>query len=323
MKAIVYEKYGPPDVLHVSEVEKPAPQENELRIQVHATTATLYDCWVRSSTAPPGFWLMSRLGSGFLRPKQPILGTELAGEVEAVGSEVTRSKVGDQVYGFAANLGAYAEYICLPENALGLKPANLTYEEAAAVPQGALTALHFLRKADIQNGQKVLVFGAAGGVGGYAVQLAKHHFGAEVTGVCSTSKIDYVKSLGADQVIDYTREDFTKNGQTYDVIFDTVGKSPVLRTNRSLTKDGAYLFSTFGIPKLIAFVWLKLTSSSKVIMGLVEESSEDLTFLKELIEAGNLRPVIDRRFPFDQAADAHSYVEAGQKRGQVVITLEA
>jgi NADPH:quinone reductase-like Zn-dependent oxidoreductase len=227
MKAIVYTKYGPPDVLQLKEVEKPTPKDNEVLIRVHATTATLYDCWVRSSTAPPGFWLFSRIGSGFRTPKQPILGTELAGEIEAVGAEVTRIKVGDQVFGFSANLGAYAEYICMSEGSVGIKPANMSYEEAATVPQGALTALYFLRKGNVQSGGKVLIFGASGGVGGYAVQLSKHYFGAEVTGVCSTSKIEYVKSLGADQVIDYTKEDFTKNGQTYDVILDTIGKIPL------------------------------------------------------------------------------------------------
>jgi NADPH:quinone reductase-like Zn-dependent oxidoreductase len=321
MKAIVYTKYGPPDVLQLKEVEKPTPKDNEVLIRVHATTATLYDCWARSSTAPPGFWLFSRIGSGLREPKQPILGTELAGKIEAVGAEVTRINVGDQVFGFSSNLGAYAEYICLPEGAVAIKPANLTYEEAAAVPQGALTALHFLRKVNVQSGAKVLIFGASGGVGGYAVQLAKHYFAAEVTGVCSTSKIEYVKSLGADQVIDYTKEDFTKNGQTYDIIFDTVGKSPVLRSSRSLQKEGFYLFTTFGIPKLFPFLWLNLTSSQKVIMGLVEESSEELTFLKELIEEGKIKTVIDRRYPLEQANEAHRYVESGQKKGQVVITV--
>jgi NADPH:quinone reductase-like Zn-dependent oxidoreductase len=229
--------------------------------------------------------------------------------------------VGDQVFGFSANLGAYAEYICLPEGAVGIKPANMIYEEAASVPQGALTALYFLRKGNVHRGDKVLIFGASGGVGGYAVQLAKHHFGAEVTGVCSTSKIEYVKSLGADQVIDYTKEDFTKNGQTYDVIFDTVGKSSVIRSKRSLKNNGFYLFGTFGLPKLLPFLWLNLTSSQKVIMGLVEESSEELGFLKELIEEGKIKSVIDRRYPLEQAAEAHKYVETGQKKGQVVITV--
>jgi NADPH:quinone reductase-like Zn-dependent oxidoreductase len=322
MKAIVYEKYGPPEVLHLKEVAKPIPIEDEVLIRIYATTATLYDCWARSSTAPPGFWLFSRIGSGLRKPKQPILGTELAGEIEAVGAEVTRINAGDQVFGFSSSLGAYAEYICMPEGAVGIKPANMTYEEAAAVPQGALTALHFLRKVNVQSGGKVLIFGASGGVGGYAVQLAKHHFGAEVTGVCSTSKIEYVKSLGADQLIYYTKEDFTKNGQTYDVIFDTVGKSPVLRSSRSLHKEGFYLFTTFGIPKLFPFLWLTLRTSQKVIMGLVEESSEDLLFLKELIEDGKIKAVVDRRYPLEQAADAHRYVETGQKKGQVVITID-
>ena len=322
MKAIVYTEYGPPDVLHLKEVAKPIPKKNEVLIRIYATTATLYDCWARSSTAPPGFWLFSRIGSGIRKPKQPILGTELAGEIEAVGADVTRMKVGDQVFGFSANMGAYAEYICLSQGAVGIKPANLTYEEAAAVPQGALTALYFLRKGDVQSGSKVLIFGASGGVGSYAVQLAKHQFGAEVTGVCSTSKIDYVKSLGADQVIDYTKDDFTKNGQTYDVIFDTVGKSPVFRSSRSLKKEGFYLFSTFGLPKLVPFQWLNLTSNQKVIIGLVEESSEELAFLQELIEEGKVRPVIDRHYPLEQAAEAHRYVETGQKKGHVVITID-
>jgi NADPH:quinone reductase-like Zn-dependent oxidoreductase len=322
MKAIVYENYGPPDVLQLKKVEKPAPKDNEVLIRVHATTATLYDCWARSSTAPTGFWLFSRIASGLRTPKQPILGTELAGEIESVGAEVIRMKVGDQVYAFSANLGAYAEYICLSEGAVGIKPVNMTYEEAAVVPQGALTALHFLRKGNVQSGGKVLIFGASGGVGGYAVQLAKHHFGADVTGVCSTSKIEYVKSLGADHVIDYTKEDFTRNGQIYDVIFDTVGKSSVLRSKRSLKKEGFYLFTTFGLPKLFPFLWLNLTSSQKVIMGLVEESRDDLIFLKELIEEGKLKSVIDRRYPLEQAAEAHRYVETGNKKGQVVIAVE-
>jgi NADPH:quinone reductase-like Zn-dependent oxidoreductase len=321
MKAMAYTRYGPPEVLHLQEVPKPIPNEDEVLIRIFATTATLYDCWARSSTAPPGFWLMSRMSSGLRTPKQPILGTELAGEVEAVGAEVSRIKVGDQVYGFTENLGAYAEYVSMQESAVGMKPANMTYEEAAAVPQGALTALHFLRKANIQSGDKMLVFGASGGVGGYAVQLAKHHFGAEVSGVCSTSKIEYVESLGADHVIDYTKEDFTRKGQTYDVIFDTVGKSAVLRSSRALKKEGLYLFTTFGLPKLFPILWLGLTSSQKAIMGLVEESGEDLMFLKELIEAGKMKPVIDKRYPLEQAAEAHRYVESGRKTGNVILTV--
>jgi NADPH:quinone reductase-like Zn-dependent oxidoreductase len=323
MKAIVYEKYGPPEVLQLQEVEKPTPKANEVLIRVHATTVTTYDCWARSSTAPTGFGLLSRIASGIRKPKQPFLGTELAGEIEAVGKDVTLFKKGDQVFGFLGmGMGAYVEYICLPEDGmLAIKPTNMTYEEAAAIPQGALTALYFLRKGNIQSGHKILVFGASGGVGSYAVQLAKH-FGAEVTGVCSTTKLELVKSLGADKVIDYTKEDFTKSGEIYDIILDTIGKSSVSRSKRSLKKEGFYLFTTFGLPKLFQIQWLKMTSSKKAITGLLEEKTEDLIFLKELIEAGKLKSVIDRRYPLEQTAEAHGYVETGQKKGQVVITVE-
>ncbi len=322
MKAIVCTKYGPPEVLQLKEVEKPTPKDNEVLIKVFATTVTKYDCWARSSTAPSGFGLLSRIASGIRKPKQPILGTELAGEIEAVGKDVKLFKKGDQVFAFLMNLGAYAEYVCMPEDGLvALKPTNMTYEEAAAVPQGALTALFFLRKGNIQSGQKVLIFGASGGVGTYAVQLAKY-FGAEVTGVCSTTKLELVKSLGADKVIDYTQEDFTKSGETYDIIFDTVGKSSVSRSKRSLKKEGFYLFTTFGLPKLFPILWLKMTSSKKAIIGVLEETTEDLIFLKELIEAGKIKSVIDRCYPLEQAAETHRYVETGQKKGQVVITVE-
>ena len=321
MKAMVYEEFGPPEVLQLKELEKPVPKENEVRIKIHATSVTKYDCWVRSRTAPPGFGLLLRLSSG-RKPKQPVLGTELAGEIEAVGRAVTRLKVGEQVYGYCGmNLGAYAEYICLPEEAVVQKPDNLSYEEAAAVLQGALTALYFLRRGNIQHGNKVLIFGASGGVGGYAVQLARHHFGAEVTGVCSTSKLDYVKSLGADSVIDYTKEDFTQNGKVYDIIFDTVGKSSVSRTRKSLKENGSYLLTTFGLPTLAQVLWFSKTSSQKFEMGALKEKTEDLIFLKDLIEAGVITPVIDRCYSLEQAAEAHRYVESGRKKGNVVITL--
>jgi NADPH:quinone reductase-like Zn-dependent oxidoreductase len=321
MKAIAYEQYGPPEVLQLKEVEKPAPREDEARIEVHATTVTKYDCWVRSCTAPPGFGLLMRIASG-RKPKQPILGTELAGEIEALGKDVTRLKVGDQIYGFCGmNLGAYAEYICLPEEAVTLKPDNLSYEEAAAVLQGALTALYFLRKANIQRGQEILIFGASGGVGSYAVQLAKRHFGAEVTGVCSTAKLAFVKSLGADQVIDYTKEDFTQNGLVYDVIFDTVGKTSVSRTRKSLKAKGSYLLATFGLPMLIQLLWFSRISSQNFEIGALEEKTEDLIFLKDLIETGVINPIIDRCYPLEQAAEAHRYVEAGHKKGSVILTV--
>jgi NADPH:quinone reductase-like Zn-dependent oxidoreductase len=242
MKAIVYTKYGSPDVLELTEVEKPTPKPNEVLIRIYATTATKYDCWQRSSTAPTGFGLLSRITSGIRKPKQPILGLDISGEIETVGKDVKLFKKGDQIFGITMGLGAYAEYICLPEKGvLAIKPANMTYDQAAAVPQGALTALYFLRKGKIQSGQKILVFGASGGVGLFAVQLSKY-FGAEVTGVCSTQKIELVKSIGADKVIDYTKEDFTKHGETYDIIFDTVGKSPFSGSKRSLKKEGIYLY---------------------------------------------------------------------------------
>jgi NADPH:quinone reductase-like Zn-dependent oxidoreductase len=323
MKAIIYENYGPPEVLQIKEVEKPTPKSNEVLVKVHATTVTLFDCWQRSSTAPPGFGLLSRIASGIRKPKQPILGTEFAGEIDAVGEEVARFKKGDQVFGFTGmQLGTYAEYLCLPEDGmLATKPTNVTYEEAAAIPYGALTALYFLRKGNIQGEQKVLIFGASGGVGNYAVQLSKH-FGVEVTGVCSTKKLEFVQSLGADHIIDYMQEDFTKSGEIYDIIFDTIGKSPFSGSTRSLKKEGVYLFATFGLPRFLRILWFKLTSGKKVgPLGVVEERTEDLVFLKQLIEAGKIKPVVDRIFPMEQAAEAHRYVESGRKKGNVIITV--
>ena len=323
MKAIVYTKYGPPDVLQLIEVEKPTPKDNEILVKVYATTVTLYDCWMRSSTSPPGFGLLMRIAIGIRKPKQPILGTELAGIIDAAGKDVKLFRKGDQVFGYLGmSLGAYVEYKCLPEDGvLAIKPINMTYEEAVAVQQGALTALFFLRKGNIQRGQKVLIFGASGGVGSFAVQLAKY-FGAEVTGVCSTPKLELVKSLGADKVIDYTKEDFTKSGEIYDIILDTIGKSSVSRSERSLKKEGFYLFTTFGLLKLLQILWLQMTSSKKAFYGTLEERTADLIFLKGLIEAGKLNSPIDRHYPLEQAAEAHRYVETGQKKGQVVITVE-
>lgn len=321
MKAIMYEKYGPPDVLQLREVPKPSPGNDEVLIKVFATSVTKYDTWMRSSTAPPGFGLISRIASGIRKPKQPILGTELAGEIEAVGKDVKRFTKGDPVFGYMGmRLGAHAEYVCLPENSAATKPDNMTYEEAGSVLQGALTALFFLRKAHIQSGQKVLVFGASGGVGSYAVQLAKY-FGAEVTGVCSTAKAAWVKSLGADHVIDYTQEDFTRSDQSYDVIFDTIGKTSVLPSKNVLKDDGYYLFATFGLPMLAQILWLSRTSNKKVFLGALHEETEDLVFLKDIIETGMVRSTIDQCFPLEQAVDAHRYVETGSKTGNVVITM--
>ncbi len=323
MKAIVYSKYGPPEVLQLKEVEKPVPKVNEVLIRIYATTVTKYDCWTRSCTAPPGFRLLTRMASGIRKPKKPIIGMELAGEIDAVGNAVKLFKKGDQVFGISLmNMGAYAEYICLPEDGVvTIKPTNMTYEESTAIPYGALTALHFLRKVNIQSGQKILVFGASGGIGLYVVQLAKY-FGAEVTGICSTAKLELVKSLGADKVIDYTKEDFTKRDEIYDIIFDTIGKSPFSGSKKSLKKDGIYLFTTFGLPRLLRMFWLKLTSKKKVVFDVIDPKSEDLIYIKELIEAGKLKSVIDKRYPLEQIARAHRYVETGHKKGQVVITID-
>ncbi|NVM19327.1 MAG: NAD(P)-dependent alcohol dehydrogenase [Candidatus Lokiarchaeota archaeon] len=318
MKASVITKFGPPEVLQLKEVEKPIPKDNEILIRVQAATVTLYDCWGRAATGPPGFGLLIKLSSGLGKPKKPILGTEFAGEIEVVGKNVSLFKKGDPVYGFTGdNLGANAEYVCMPEDgALASKPTNMTYEEAAAIPYGGLTALYFLRKGNIQSGQKVLIFGASGGVGTFAVQLAKY-YGAEVDGVCSTPKIELVRSLGAQKVFDYTKEDFTKSGEKYDIVFDTIGKSPFSASKRSLKKEGFYVFTTFGLGR--AF---RVLSSKKAISGLLEGKAEDLIFLKELIEAGKIKAVIDKRYPLEQAAEAHRYVESGQKKGQVVLTLD-
>lgn len=324
MKAIVYTKYGPSDVLRLEEVEKPTPKDDEVLIRVRATQVTAADYRIRGSNFPPLFWLPARIGFGFIRPKKTILGTNLAGEVEAVGKDVRQFGEGARVFGSSGGrFGAYAEYICLPEEAaVATKPDNVTYEEAAAIPFGAFTALFFLRDVgNIQSGQSVLIYGASGAVGTAAVQLAKH-FGAEVTGVCSTTNLALVKSLGADTVIDYTKEDFTENGRRYDLIFETVGKSSVTRGKRSLKQDGVYLANVIGPPVLLQMLWTSVIGSKKVKGGIAGEKTEDLIFLRELIEAGEIKPVVDRRYPLEQIAEAHRYVETGHKKGNVIITVE-
>lgn len=325
---MVYTEYGTPEVLHLQEVAKPIPKDDEVLIKVSATTATPSDGLMRSGES-----LIGRIITGLRKPgkKYQILGTELAGEIEAIGKDVKRFKKGDQVYGFRGfGTGTYAEYKCMSEKgSLAIKPANLTHEEASAIVDGASTALFFLKnKANIQRGQKVLIHGASGSVGTMAVQLAKY-FGAEVTGVCSTTKVELVKSLGADKVIDYNKEDFTKSGETYDIIFDVASKSSFSRCKDSLKQNGRYLVTKMGFAPVIQTLWTGVTGNlpgrqtgKKVIYALSIEKTEALIFLKELIEAGKLKAVIDRRYLLEQAAEAHRYIETGHKKGSVVIIVK-
>ena len=329
MKAIVYNHFGPADVLQLEEVEKPVPKDDEVLIRVHAAAVDYGDILARKGLPlsefwmPLPLWLPSRMFFGFTKPRVKILGAELAGEVETVGKGVKRFKPGDQVFAYLGqSMGGYAEYRCVPENGMvALKPVNITCEEAAVVPYGAIMALTMFRKVNLQPGQKVLINGASGGIGSAAVQLAKF-FGAEVSGVCGAPRLEYVKSLGADRVIDYAIEDFTQNGETYDVIFDILGKSSFSRCVNSLKQNGIYLLASFKMKPLFQMLWTKLAGDKKVICALASENPEDLDFIRELIEAGKFKSIIDRCFPLEQAAEAHRYAESGARRGKVVITLE-
>jgi NADPH:quinone reductase-like Zn-dependent oxidoreductase len=330
MKAIMYTEYGAPEVLHLQDIAKPTPRDNELLVRVYAVSIGIGDIWARNFKAiTPGkfsmpglFWLPARMYFGFSKPKVNILGAEFSGQVEVVGRNVKLFKPGDAVFGYRGqSMGANAEYLCVSENSLvAPKPANMTHDEAAVTPYGALTALNLLRSVNIQAGQKVLINGASGGIGSAALQLAKY-YGAEVTGVCSTPGMEFVKSLGADHVIDYTQEDFTKNNQTYDLIFDIMNKSSFAQCKDSLNENGRYLLASFKLKQLLQMLWTSMFGTKKVICALSGEKIEDLLFIRELVEKGRIKSIIDKRFPLEQTADAHRYVESGDKKGKVVITI--
>jgi NADPH:quinone reductase-like Zn-dependent oxidoreductase len=317
MKAAVFTQYGPPDVLHLQEIQKPSPKNNEVLVRVRSTAVNSGD-W-RLRRADP---FAVRFLLGLMKPKINVLGSVLSGEIESVGKDVKLFKAGDKVFGHTdMSFGAYAQYKSFPEKgSLALRPAHLTDSEAAAIPFGGTTALHFLKKAAIQPGQRVLVYGASGAVGSAAIQLAKS-FGAKVTGVCSTGNVELVKSLGADDVIDYTIEDFTTNGNTYDVIFDTVNKVPFSGSLKKLTKNGLLILSAAGLSEMLRGLWVTMTSTRKVLTGVISHTAEDIIFLKKLIDEGKLQPVVDKSYSLEQIAEAHTYVEKGHKKGNVVITI--
>ena len=320
MKAALAERYGPPEVVEVKEVPMPVPAEGDILIKVHATTVSSGDVRLRSFNVPCAYWIPFRLATGLFTPNNPILGVEFAGAIEALGKGVDKFKVGDKVYGYNIN-GCHAEYKCMPaDKAVALKPVNMSYEEAAAVPHGGLAALHFLRKAKVQRGHKVLINGASGAVGIIAVQLAKH-FGAEVTGVCSTNHVEQVKLLGSDRVVDYTQEDFLENGEVYDIIFDTVSITGLYGCRNSLAPNGTLIVLITSPLQMVQWLWTSFARGKKIIGGVAAERAQDLIFLKRLVEAGEIKTVIDRTYLIEQIVEAHAYVDKGHKIGNVVIAL--
>jgi NADPH:quinone reductase-like Zn-dependent oxidoreductase len=324
MKAIVHTKYGPPDELQLMEVEKPVPGDNDVLIKIHATTVTTTDCNARNFTfVPKSFMFLARVMFGFKKPKINILGIDLAGEIEAAGKDVKLFKKGDQVFGSpGTKFGGHAEYRCVPENgALAIKPSQMRWEEAAAISLAGNTALFFIRDlAKIQAGQKILIHGASGAIGTYAVQLAKY-YGAEVTGVCSATNAEMVKSLGADKVIDYTKEDFTKSNERYDFVFNVVGKTSFSQSKSILKQKGIYLENMPELKDFLKMMWTSIIGGKKIKGGVSTERAENLKFFIELLESGKLKPVIDRSFPLEKTAEAFQYVELGHKKGNVVITV--
>ena len=323
MKAIICTKYGPPEVLQETEIDKPVPKNNEVLIKIKATSVSAADYKVRSFDVPAAFWLPAKLALGFTKPRRPILGMEFSGEIVAIGKKVSSFKIGNEVFGASLQtFGSYAEYICLPDHSsIALKPENISLEDSAAIPIGARTAYHYLKVlSQIKPNQKVLIYGASGSVGTYAVQLAKY-FGAEVTGVCSTDNLSLIKSLGADKTIDYKESGFLNNLETYDTVFVTIDKCPFSILKNSLKKNGTYLNIGRPLPSL-AMIWTSLSTNRKVLVGKnVPESIEILNILKKLIQQGKLKPVIDRKYSLDQIVQAHRYADKGHKRGNVIITI--
>jgi NADPH:quinone reductase-like Zn-dependent oxidoreductase len=331
MKAIVYTEFGGPDVLKLQEVEKPSPKANEVLIRVHAVSVNYGDIIARNFknvsrkgfNMPFLFWIMARFAFGLSKPNIKILGNCFAGEIESVGNDAKQFKKGEQVFGYVGEkMGAYAEFLCMSaDGILATKPTNISLDEASAIPYGSLMALRLLKKVNILKGQKVLINGASGAIGSAAMQLAKHYFGAEVTAVCATASLDYVKSLGADKVIDYTKEDFTNNALTYDLIIDVLGKGSFSLYKKSLKQNGIYLSVSFKMKKVFQMLWTSLVGGKKVVCGLATPNTADLNFIKGLVEDGKLKSIIDKRFPLEQTAEAHRYVETGTKKGSVVITV--
>lgn len=331
MKAIVYTEYGEPDVLKIQEVEKPYPKGNEVLIRIRAVSVNYGDIIARNfkniSTQefnmPLLFWILARFGFGLNNPKRKILGNTFAGQIETIGNDVKQFREGEQVFGYIGEkMGGYAEYLCMPENGIiAVKPSNMTYEEASIIPYGTIMALNLLKKANIQKGQKVLIIGASGGIGSAAVQLAKHHFDTEVTGVCGTPGLEFVKALGADKVIDYTKEDSIQFEETYDIIFDILGKGSFSQYKKSLKETGVYLLSSFKSKKLLQMLWTSIKGGKKVVCAIATPETEDLIFIKKLVEEGKIKSVIDKCFPLEQTAEAHKYYETGNKRGNIVIKV--
>lgn len=324
MKAIVCLKYGPPDVLQLQEVPKPAPKDHEILVKIHAAAATSGDARVRGLNVPFGFGLMTRAIFGFTKPRNPIFGMDFAGEVESVGQNVSSFKIGDRVFGSSDAFGAYAEYLTISEEkAVTQMPAHLGYEEAAAIPFGATASLVYLRDlGKIDRGQTILINGASGSLGTAAVQLGKY-FGAEVTGVCSTSNMEMVKELGADTVIDYTKENFTDRDENYNIIFDTVGKTSFSACKGSLKTEGRFLMAVAGIPQFLKVLWTSMASRKKAVAGVAIATKEDINVVKEMVDTGELQPVIDRSYPLEKTAEAHEYIDRGHKKGNVVINIHS